>query len=146
MVLVLEVRENTGAIRASNRQSTAARAQELALINATDPLIQRFRSEPRLESSDLTPAERSALGAFLGAHLRLAEEAYLQFLEDRLDEAYTLTRRAVVLANLDSPAARDAYIAIRSRGFLHPVFQGWIDEAAAELYGDEFPELSDKSR
>lgn len=136
IVLILEIRTNTDAIRAQNRQSTAARAQELALVNATDPFIRQIRSDPTLEVADLTPAERSGLGSFLGAHLRNAEEAYLQYVDGRLDEAYMQTRRAIVLSLLDSPASRDAYRSIKEAGFLHAEFQDWFDEAYREMYGE----------
>lgn len=67
--LIIEVRENTDAVNASNRQSTAARAQELALASATDPFLRRIQVYPNVELTDLAPEDAVGLNAFIAAHL-----------------------------------------------------------------------------
>jgi hypothetical protein len=133
--LIIEVRENTDAVNASNRQSTAARAQELALASATDPFLRRIQTDSNVELTDLAPEDAVGLNAFIAAHLRNAEEAYWQYRDGRLDESYMLTRRAVALLVLNSPAARDLYATgLKANGTLTPEFQAWLDDALRERY------------
>lgn len=131
IVLVLEVRGNSNEIRAANRQSIAARAQELALTMSTDEFLGAI-DWYEIDDLQLTQSERGRIGAYLGAHFRNTEEAYLQFLDGRLDESYATTRQAQLLAMMDSELARTQFSRMRARGQLHPDFAEWMARVLAE--------------
>ena len=84
IVLVIEVRGNTQALQAGNRQSISSRIENLTMTYATNPELQQL-----LRSVDDPAAEDpSRIYPMYNAVMRLTEEAYLQWQEGGLDEGY----------------------------------------------------------
>ena len=128
--VVIELRANTDEIRAANRQSTAARSQELALAAAGDELIGSI-DWLEVDKMGLTPGQIRRVRAYLGAATRNAEEAYLQAAEGRLDEDYARTRQGQLLLFMSSELAMDYWRFMKQRNLLHPSFVEWMDQAIA---------------
>jgi len=128
--LIVEVRGNTEAIRAANRQSLATRAQEMALTLATEPDLRRAIAET---NGVEVPGPDDG---FVTANLRIAEEAYLLYLDGQLSEDYWQTRAAVALDGLRSATLRNNYESLRDRGFFTSEFTAWLDQALSESYED----------
>ena len=135
VILIFEVRENTRAIQVANRQSIATRAQEMALTLARQPDIRRALVELSGGNAAIYSETLGAASAFLDADLKIAEEAYLLFLEGQLSEEYWQTRAAIALNLLNAPELREAYKRARDSGFYQPEFTIWLDRALVEKYG-----------
>ena len=135
VILIFEVRENTRAIQVANRQSIATRAQEMALTLARQPDIRRALVELSGGNAAIYSETLGAASAFLDADLKIAEEAYLLFLEGQLSEGYWQTRAAIALNLLNAPELREAYKRTRDSGFYQPEFTIWLDRALVEKYG-----------
>lgn len=132
VLLLVEVRDNTRAIEISTRQSVATRSNTLALFVTEHPELNETLA--KLENGlEVTDRELTNLQSFAGAQLRLAEEAYLLYIEGRLDESYWATRGALAVGILSTPEMRDYYEQARDRGWFVPEFAHWID---ANVYED----------
>lgn len=104
-----EIRDNTEESRTANRQSLATRAQELALFSAR--MGGGMASLNRYE--ELTEEQQAAARAWVPALVRNAEEAYLSYRDERLDEEYWLTRAAVVKSAIESDIGSKMYIEMK---------------------------------
>jgi hypothetical protein len=124
IVLITEVRENTKALMAANRQSVAARTQDFITTIVTNPEIVAIQADIMASSPD---DQRAA--NYMAAVLKLAEESYLQYRDGLLDEAYWQTRANFALANLRTERGRKLYGIMRRSGFLTPRFVEWLDHA-----------------
>jgi hypothetical protein len=135
IVLILEVQGTTRAIQISTRQSIATRAQELGLTLARDPvLMQAALAFNSGDSMDETTFARFV--AFAGANLRIAEEAYLLYLEGQLDESYWNTRAEFALRAYSSPAMRENWFSVQANVVYTPEFSEWFSSALRERYGE----------
>jgi hypothetical protein len=122
VVLILEVRGNTDAIQASNRQSIAARTEAMALANATSPDLAEI-----LASGPQNVAQQIRLAGYFTAILRNAEEAYLQFREGRLPEDYFARRVEAAIGVLNLiPGGWEGWL-VRSSSF-DPGFVEYVDD------------------
>ena len=129
-----EIQRNTKVGLALNRQSIAARAQELALYSA-ETHIHRLLFDSDGDPIELTEAEQDRLTAYIGALLRTTEEAFLLYRDGLLDEEYWMTRAGVMMAALRSDVARTVYVRTRESGFYTGDFVAWADKALADRYG-----------
>ncbi len=131
-----EINRNTKVGLAANRQSIAARAQELAFYSAETNVFD-ILFDPSRVSEELTEDEQRYVIAYVGALLRTTEEAFLLYRDGLLEEEYWLTRARVVLLALRPDAAREVYVRTRNAGFYTPDFVAWADEALAERNGKQ---------
>ena len=134
IVLIAEVDGNTEATLAANRQSLASRAEGLLMQQAADgdlaALIDKAERGTALDSVEVL-----RYAGFIGARLRNAEEAFLQFQDGHLSEQYFLTRGAVVLNTINNPQAREIWSRWRENGSFTPEFSAWIDQALTDEHG-----------
>ena len=127
-----QISANTAEIRASNRQHLINRSGEATLTAASNPqlakaLIKAAAGEP------LSSDEYAQYSYFVRGMQYDIQEAYLLFIEDRLDESYWRTRAAIFMAYMQSSSAREVYSRDRELGVLHPEFVVWADHAMREL-------------
>jgi len=123
-----QINENTGEVRAANRQQLVNRAHSATMGFATNPEIAGVMAKVA-EGRELTPLELSQYAFSVRAVLYDVQEAFLLHREGRLDEEYWKTRTALILDYLAQTPARDAYLRIKSRGLLHSEFVKWLDSA-----------------
>jgi hypothetical protein len=119
-----EVSRNTAEIRASNRQSTAARVQDFALMAANNPDL-ALAADGRTDPDTLTPIQLMQANWYNIAFFRNSEEAYLQYLDGLLSEEYWNTR-AVVTISRARRGVGGAYWQSDKRNF-SPRFREWLD-------------------
>lgn len=129
-----QIHRNTIVGLAANRQSIAARAQELALFSA-ETNINRLMFDPGSDDIEITDLERNRLEAYVGALLRTTEEAYLLYRDGLLEKEYWETRTGVMLAALRSPYARQFFYKTKDAGFYTSDFATWASKALSEKYG-----------
>lgn len=132
--LILEIRENTDATRASTRESITERVERLTLTVATNPglagILARDEGFARLGAAgEFTPAETMQLRGFLTALMRNTEEAFLQMKEGRLEESYFRGRLAGMVLMVSFGAGRELYES--QRGDYDDEFQELIDREIA---------------
>ena len=123
IMLIVEVRQNSDAVEASNRQSVAARTEQITLATATDPEPGELIWRPMGVS--IEEARTRAFWALMLSHI---EETYLQYRDGRLEEDYFLARARRGLFILDSDEGRQEYVRQRDLGIYVPEFTEWLDE------------------
>ena len=133
VVLIVEVRSNTDAVVASNRQSTASRIEQIALTIATDPVLADLLiSDP----NEVSVADSNRVGAFYTAILRSTEETFLQYSEGRLDEEYFSNRLRSMLVFLQSRQGQINWQFRKDANILDRRFVDRVDEALADAAGE----------
>lgn len=132
VVLITEVRENTKALMAANRQSVTGRTQDFISTLVSNPQFLAIQAD-LIPSND--PDERLALN-YMADLLKLVEESYLEYQDGLLDERYWQTRASFALVNLQTARGRKLYAAMKKMGVLTPSFVEWLDKAVKERYGD----------
>ena len=133
VILIVEVRSNTDAVVASNRQWTASRIEQIALTIATDPVLADLLvSDP----NEVSVADRNRIAAFYTAILRSTEETFLQYSEGRLDEEYFSNRLRSMLVFLQSPQGQVNWQRRKDTNVLDRRFIDRVDEALAEAAGE----------
>jgi len=133
--LIVEIRANTAATLAANRQSLAARTELFLSTQATSPELATLAVKARRDE-ELTEVERYQYGSLLGQTLRLAEEGYLQYLDGKLDGEYWQTRaRNTVDSRMNSRLARELYYEWSELGWFAPRFTAWLDGELESKYG-----------
>ena len=127
----IQVRDNTEAVRASNRQQLVDRAHSATNNAATSPeLAAAIAKLSRGEM--LTPAEHVQYSFFVRAMLYDVQEAYLLYREGRLDERYWKTRSALFSAYMEQSLAQEVYSRDKGQGVLHQDFVTWADSVLQE--------------
>ncbi len=121
-----QINENTGEVRAANRQQLVSRAHSATIGIASSPELSGVIAKVA-DGAELTPLEHSQYAHAVRAVLYDVQEAFLLHREGRLDEEYWKTRTALILAYLAQTPARDVYLQDKSRGILHADFVKWLD-------------------
>ena len=119
-----QISQNTAEIRASNRQSTAARVQDFALVAASNPDL-ALAADGDADPEALTPIQLEQAAYYNVAFFRNSEEAYLQFSDGLLSEEYWETR-AVVTINRAKGRIGGAFWE-SDKGNFSPRFREWLD-------------------
>ena len=133
--LILEVNANTDATLAANRQSLASRAEALLQSQATSPDIARLTIKAR-RGEEFTDEEEYQYSGHLAGFVRLAEEAYLQFLDGHLEGEYWRTRgENLVDARLNSRVSRELWYGWEQQGWSTQQFANWLNNALEDKYG-----------
>ena len=140
IVLVIEVRDNTDAMRAATRESLAERVERITMQVATDADFSEILARGTAFASteplgELTLAETVQLRAFISALLRNSEEAYFQMMEGRLDEPYFEGRIQGALRVLSSGTGREIYDGQKANGLYDKRFTDRLDREIAERFG-----------
>ena len=130
IVLVVEVRDNTNAVRAETRQSIAERTERITLTVATDDELADLITAA--VQGDLRLVQDLRVRAFVTAILRNAEEAYLQFQEGRLEYEYFEARLKGILFILSNGASAAVYAEQKAEGLYDPSFTDALDRAIDE--------------
>jgi hypothetical protein len=128
VVLILEVRGNTEALLAGNRQAIAVRTSELAMTIAGDPELAAIQARFVGRGVD---AETQQATSYIVAVLQTVQEAYFLRQEGSLDEATWRTRANFALVQLQSEYGRARWERIKVGGTLVPEFTQWIDAELA---------------
>ncbi len=129
IILVVEVRENTAAIYAANRQSISDRIEHRTIAIATSPELSRLLAsvqEPGGIKKGST--EWWQVGSFYAGLLTATEEAYLQYRDGRLTHDFFEARARRALLLLDNPVGRDTFRIAREEGHYVPEYLDWVDE------------------
>jgi len=127
IVLVIEVRDNTNAVRAETRQSIAERVERITMTVATDDELAELVTAAANGESDLFYDLR--VRAFVTAILRNSEEAYLQVQEGRLETDYFDARLQGVLFFLANGATNSIYADQKAGGLYDRKFTTAVDGA-----------------
>ena len=127
IVLIIEVRDNTNAVRADTRQSIAERVERILLTVATDDELADLMSAA--VAGDLELVDDLRVRAFILTLLRNAEEAYLQVLEGRLDYEYLEARLQSMFFVLASGAGAAIYAEQKAGGVYNREFIEALDRA-----------------
>ena len=121
-----QVNENTGEIRASNRQQLVNRSVDATLGFATNTelaaVIAKVRNGGELDGKEYTQFSYVVRGVLYDV-----QEAFLLHREGRLDEGYWSTREKLIISYLDPPIARQIYEENKVSGVLHPEYIRWLD-------------------
>ena len=121
-----QVNQNTNEIRASNRQQITTMAMSATLSVSTSPEL--AEAIAKIQKGDaLSLAEETQYGYFVRGLLLDIQNAYLLYLEGRLDSQYWDTRSAILLAYLGQPLALSIYQRDKSIGSLDSRFVEWLD-------------------
>jgi hypothetical protein len=127
----IQVRDNTEAVLAANRQQLIGRGHTAITSIATSPEL--AAAYAKLARGDkLTPAEQMQYAYIVRAMLYDVQEAFLLYREERLDEEYWKTRAALFDAYMKQELARNIYDRNKSLGILHSEFVSWADLALEE--------------
>jgi len=129
IVLIVEIRENTAAIHAANRQSISERIEHRTIAIATSPQLSRLLvavQEPG--AIKIGSSEWWQLSSFYAALLTATEEAYLQYQDGRLTKEFFDARANRALLLLNNPVGRDYFSGAREAGFFVPEYMEWVDE------------------
>ena len=127
VVLIFEVRGNTDALHATNRQSIAARTEAIALANATSPDLAEI-----LADGPKSDAQGFRLAGYFTALLRNVEEAYLQSRDGLLPEEYFARRAEAAISVLNLvPGGWEVWPVLRSS--YEPGFAQYIDDKLGEI-------------
>ena len=127
-----QVKENTGEVRAANRQQLVNRSFAATHGASANPELAAIVAK-LADGKSLTPAESVLYGYFVRGMLYDIQEAYLLYLEGRLDEEYWQTRAAIAMAYMTNAPARDVYHRDKSIGALHQSFVKWMDQSISEV-------------
>lgn len=129
IVLMFQLRENTAAINASTRQSASARIEERTIAVAANPTLLAALAESRAGNLiDDSSAEGIQLRFFYSSMLTSVEEAYLQYLDGRLEPEYLRNRAArAIIPNFRNPTAQAYLRVVRADGHYDTEFLDWIE-------------------
>ncbi len=134
--LLVELRENTAAIRSTNYQSIAARIEARQMDLATSPQLSRLVvlvQEPN--GIERGSSEWAQLGFLYNSVLTAGEEAFLQYKQGFLDEEFFLARARRALTPLNNPVGRERFRQARADGTYVAEYMDWVDETFG--YGSE---------
>jgi hypothetical protein len=123
-ILIFQIRQNTDAIRAANRQSVATRSQDWTLHVLSDP-----DSLAVFAALMNTSVDYRRENALVFTVIKLAEESFLQYRDGFLAEEYWQTRANFALNMLQTKGARTHYQDQVKRGVYIKAFTDWIDQA-----------------
>jgi hypothetical protein len=122
----VQVRDNTEAVRAANRQILVGRAHfATSSIAANAELAEAYAKVSIGET--LTPTELVQFGFAIRAMLYDIQEAFLLHEELSLDEDYWRTRVALFDSFMNQQLAKDVYMREKQLGILHVDFVAWAD-------------------
>jgi len=133
IVLVIEVRDNTSAVRAETRQSIAARVERITMTVATDDELADLIEAS--EAGNLAAVDDLRFAAFITAVLTNAEEAYLQVQDGRLEEEYFDARLQGIIGFLSTGAGAVVYARHKSQRMYVQAFTDVVDRAIVDQSG-----------
>ncbi len=133
IILIVEIRGNSGEMRAATLANIAARTQALPLAAATNPQFADLWAR-MTAGEELTPTEEAQVDMIVIVVLKLAEESFIAHRDGRLDDDVWQTRAAFALNILGNPYAREYWKQIGPLGVFIPAFADYIDTALAERY------------
>ena len=131
----MELRTNSEALHAENRQAVADGLRQVTLAVATNRELADLVSGD-VPWEEMTSSQRIQLGAWFTAWLKSAEEAYLQFESGVLDEGVWLARKSQAVGLLGRPHMRRVYDAATDGGTYVSEFVITMDQALAERNGE----------
>ena len=127
--LAIQVKQNTGAIQATNRQSISTRIEERTIALATNPQLSQLivmAEEPG--GIKKGSAEWSQLTSLYVGLMTATEDAYLHYREGRLDQDFFEARARRSLLLLDNPVGRDFFRRAREEDHYVHEYLDWVDE------------------
>ena len=131
--LIIEVRGNTEASLAANRQSLAGRTEALLMAEATSRELEEVIAKANQETP-LDAVEAGMYASYVAARVRSAEEAFLQFREGQLSEQYFRTRGVSAVRTMDNEQAQAVWTRWKDQGYFTSEFSDWFDQALQETY------------
>ena len=134
VVLIFEVRGNTEALLAGNRQSIAARTGDFALTVAGNPELAAIQAQVL---GATTSAEIQQASSYMVATMQLVQESYFMYRDGLLDEAIWRTRANFAVGSVRSEFGRARYDRLKQSGVLVPEFTQWLDAEVAKQAGDQ---------
>ena len=134
MVLIVEIRGNSAAIRAATATSISDRTQTLILSSIANPSLMEARLRDA-NGDELSALDQMLLNQQHGASMKLAEESFIAFRDGNLDTDVWLTRAEIVLDNLASERERRRWAGRRESGWYIQDFVDYIDAELSMRYG-----------
>ena len=133
--LIIEIRGNSAAVRATALTSISERTNALLLGAVSNPAYLEARfTEARGE--ELSSEAEFVLGSILGLQLKLAEESFIAFSDGHLEEEVWLTRVEVALDFLSGEKNRRRWEIRRDMGWYVQDFVDYIDLEISARYGE----------
>jgi hypothetical protein len=122
-----QIKANTIEVRATNRQELVSRSLIATHTAASSPELARALAKAA-EGETLTTLEMAQYTYFVRGMQYDIQEAYLLYIEGRLDEAYWLTRASIFKAYMETSGGREVYSRHKALGVLHADFVRWADQ------------------
>lgn len=126
--LVIEITQNTDALRGQTRQAVLESAQAELTILFDNPEIARSLSG----DSPLSEADNIRIDNFLTIALRAREFSWLQYQDETIDEKQWATEYAVLISLLDSDVTRLWWDRL-GRHVFGEDFVGFVDQTIADV-------------
>ena len=133
--LIVEIRGNSAAIRASTATSISERSHTQIMSHLAIPALMEARLR-EFAGDQLSAMDEMMLDQSFAAGMKLAEESFIAFRDGNVDAEVWLTRAEIVLDNLASEAARDRWARRRLSGWYVQGFVDYIDSEIASRYGE----------
>ena len=124
--LIVEIRANSAAVRATALTSISERTNALLLGAISNPVYLEARSR-EARGDELSSEAEFVLGSILGLQRKLAEESFIAFADGNLEEEVWLTRVEVALDFLSSEQNRRRWEIRRDMGWYVQDFVEYID-------------------
>ena len=133
--LIVEIRGNSAAVRATALTSISERTQTLIWNNISNPIVlDAYSKEARGDA--LSTTDEFVLSQALGARMKLAEESYIAFRDGHLEEEIWLTRAELALDLLASEQNRRRWADRRESGWYLQDFVEFVDDELSTRYGE----------
>ena len=123
----IQIKANTIEVRATNRQHLVSRSLAATHNAASNPELASSLTKASAGET-LTQSEVAQYTYFVRGMQYDIQEAYLLYVEGRLDEPYWLTRASLFRAYMNTSAARAVYERDKALGVLHADFVRWADQ------------------
>ncbi len=127
----IQISENTVEVRETNRQLIGQRSIDATGRIAANPELAAILAKVS-EDKPLDTSEQTQYSYFIRSLLYDIQEAFLLYREDRLNDEYWNTRRAVFATFMRLEPARAVYDRDKELGVLQLAFVDWVDQELAK--------------
>ena len=135
VILIIEIRGNSDAIRAATAAGISERTQTLILAQMSNPAFLEAASR-EAQGEELSELDESLLNQAQGVRMKLAEESFSAFRAGHLDEEVWQTRAETVLDSLARESERRRWAVRRASGWYVQGFVDFIDSGLSEREGE----------
>jgi hypothetical protein len=135
ILLIFEIRGNTSEIRASALTEIAARTQQTILSGAINPMVVTAIAK-EIRGDELSIEDELVLSQRFASLLKLGEESFIAYRDERLEEEIFLTRVEFILDFMANENYHRRWDDRRESGWYVQGYVDWMDTQVAERYGE----------